>query len=306
MVSDAPRPLPSPASLLGRGRAIKGAGLAAAALVLLAVPRSLGADAPPPATDAGLFAFANRLRDDGDHARAVTEYRRLLFHFPRSRHASAARLEMARCHARLEAWDEAEAELARLADGDDDWARTAAYERALVRRSAKQYEAAAVAYHAFATEHPDDPRAAEARWQGAWCLLFDHRLEQAERAFADIKAPHPRAEDAARLAQECRRVAGMPRKSPFLAGVLGIVPGLGHFYVGRYKDGLVSLGVSGLFGLGANSAFRHGAKGAGVVLGLLGANFYAGGLFGGVNWAHRVNREKAQREIDALRREYGL
>ena len=100
-------------------------------------------------------------------------------------------------------------------------------------------------------------------------------------------------------------MAGMPRKSPFLAGVLGIVPGLGHFYVGRYKDGLVSVGVSGLFGWGAGSAFRHGAKGAGVVLGLLGVNFYAGGLFGGVNWAHRVNREKAQREIDALRREYG-
>jgi tetratricopeptide (TPR) repeat protein len=272
---------------------------------LLAAAWSAAADALPPATDEGLFAFANRLRDEGDDARAITEYRRLLFHFPRSRRASAARLAMGRCYARLEAWDEAEAELARLADGDDEWARAAAYERALVRRSAKQYEAAALAYHAFATEHPDDPRAAEARWQGAWCLLLDHRFERAERAFADVKVPHPHAEDAARLARECRRLAGMPRKSPLLAGILGIVPGLGHFYVGRYKDGLVSLGVSGLFGLGANSAFRHGARGAGVVLGLLGVNFYAGGLFGGVNWAHRVNRAKAQREIDALRREYG-
>jgi len=275
------------------------------AALLLAASGVWAAEALPPATEAGLFAFANQLRDDGDFARAVTEYRRLLFHFPQTAHAGKARLETARCHARLEAWDEAESELARLAEVGDPWARAAMYERALVRRKAERYEAAALAFHAFAADFPTDPRAGEAQWGGAWCLLLGHRFARAGDAFQAIAAPDPRAPNAARLAEACRQIEGRPRKSPLLAGILGIAPGLGHFYVGRYKDGMVSLGVNGLFGLGTASAFRNGAKAACVVLGMLGVNFYAGGLFGGANWAHRVNREKAQKTIDALRREYG-
>ncbi len=276
----------------------------AAAIVALA-SAAAAAGALPPATEAGLFAFANQLRDDGDFDRAVTEYGRLLFHFPKTERTGSARLAIARCHARLKAWDTAESTLARLADMGAPWTRAATYERALVRRGAERYESAALAYHTFATDYPTDPRAGEARWGRAWCLLLVHRFARAEEAFRTIAAPDPRAGAAARLAEACRGIEGRPRKSPLLAGVLSIVPGLGHFYVGRPKDGLVSLGVNALFGLGATSAFRHGAKAAGWTLGLFGVNFYAGGIFGGVNWAHRANREKAQKAVDALRREYG-
>ena len=42
------------------------------------------------------------------------------------------------------------------------------------------------------------------------------------------------------------------------------------------------------------------------MLGLFGANFYLGSIFGATNWAHRTNRARAQKRIDELRRKHGL
>jgi len=232
----------------------------------------------PPASADGLFAFANRLRDEGDYARAITEYRRLLFHFPKSRNAAAARLELAGCYARAGRWDQAR----------------------------QEYEAAAAAYDEYARAHPKTREADEARWRRAWSFLLAHRFELAERAFQAIEPPSRHAEPARALAEESRRLTRRRRKSPLLAGILGIVPGLGHFYSGRYMDGLTAVAVDGFLGWGAASAFKHGAKVAGAALGLFGVNFYAGSIFGAVNWAHRTNRARAQRRIDELRRRYGM
>ncbi len=268
------------------------------------------AEAPPlpPATAEGLFAFANRLRDEGDDDRAITEYRRLLSHFPRSRHADAARLEVPRCHARAGRWKEAAAAYAELAEAysGKPLGLRGAFGRAMLLLEARQFDAAASAFDEFATDYPKAAEAPEARWRLAWSHLLGHQFRRAEQAFRAIGPRGPHAEAAGRLADESRRLATRRRKSPLLAGILGIVPGLGHFYCGRTGDGLTSLGVNALFGWGTVSAVRKGAHVAGAVLGLLGVSFYGGGIFGGVNWAHRVNRADAQKRLDALRREYGM
>lgn len=248
------------------------------------------------------------MRDEEDTQRAITEYRRLLFHFPHGERAGEARLELARCYACAQKWDQAEAHLVRLMSPSRDraLARRASYERAELRFAAERFEQAASAYDQFATDYPGSPRAHEARWRRAWSLLLARRFDLAERAFRAIERPSPHAAAARELAGESRHLARRRRKSPLLAGILGIVPGLGHFYCGRYRDGLVALAFNGLLGWGAGSAYGKGADAAGTVLGLLGVNFYVGGIFGGVNWAHRTNRAADQRRIDALRRKHGL
>jgi len=262
----------------------------------------------PPATEDGLFAFANKLRDDADYYRAITEYQRLLFHFPKSPRAEGVRLEIARCYARAERWKEAKAEYAKLA-GDlagKESGRRALAEQADVLFAAGEFQAAAAAYDEFAYDYAQDPRADAARWRRAWSFLLGHEFGRAQAAFAAIGPPSPHAAAAAELARECRRLARRSTKSPLLAGVLAIVPGLGHFYDGRYMDGVAALVVNGTLGWGAASGFEAGATAAGAVLGLVGLNFYAGSIVGAVNWSHRVNRSRAEEQIDALRRKHGI
>ena len=262
----------------------------------------------PPNSEDGLFEFAGRLRDDEDHYRAITEYRRLLFHFPRTRHGDAARRAVAACYIAAERWDDAEAwltEVEGVARGTP-LARWAAFERGGVRLSAEKFGAAAAAFDEFIARYPKAPEAGEARWRGAWSLLLGHRFELAERAFGAIRAPDPHAEAAATLARECRRLAAQRRKSPLIASLLGIVPGLGHAYTGRYKDGLVALAVDGILGWGAASAFSKGARVAGAALGLFGVNFHLSSIFGAANWAHRTNRARDQKIIDRLRRKHAF
>jgi len=262
----------------------------------------------PPATEEGLAAFANKLRDDGDYYRAITEYRRLLYHFPRTARAETVRFEIARCYARAERWKEAKAEYAKLA-GDlagKESGRRALYEQADLLFAAGEFQSAAAAYDEFASDYGQDPRADTAGWRRAWSFLLAHELRRAEAAFAAIGPASPHAAAARELAAECRRLARRSTKSPLLAGVLAVVPGLGHVYDGRYVDGLTAFLVNGALGWGAASGFEAGAAAAGAVLGVVGVNFYAGSILGAVNWSHRVNRSRAQEQIDALRRKYGL
>jgi hypothetical protein len=48
----------------------------------------------------------------------------------------------------------------------------------------------------------------------------------------------------------------LPEKNPVYAGTLAIVPGLGHAYVPRYRDAIVSFLVNGLFIWAAVQAFH--------------------------------------------------
>ena len=266
-----------------------------------------GEPLPPNSAD-GLLKFANRLRDEADHYRAITEYRRLLFHFPKTKHGDAARRAVAACYIAAERWDDAEAWLTEVegAARGTPLARWATLERASVRLSAGKFGAAAAAYDEFIAQYPKAREVADARWRGAWSLLLGHRFELAERAFGAIDAKSPHAKAAGALARECRRLITRRRKSPLVASLLGIVPGLGHFYTGRYKDGLVALAIDGILGLGAGSAFSKGARAAGAVIGLFGINFHLSSIFGAANWAHRTNRARDQKAIGRLRRKHGL
>src|SRR5579875_12153 len=72
-----------------------------------------------------------------------------------------------------------------------------------------------------------------------------------------------------------RRASG---KSPWLAALLGIVPGLGHLYVGEYRKGLgimAALGVMELVGLDLDLSMIGAALGIPTELGGLGLWIYS-------------------------------
>lgn len=83
----------------------------------------------------------------------------------------------------------------------------------------------------------------------------------------------------------------IPSKSPTLAGVLSIVPGLGHFYIEEWAVGLVALLWNGAFIYATVDSVLDETYGQAAVLGLLELVWYGGTIFGAMAGAERFNRD---------------
>lgn len=89
-------------------------------------------------------------------------------------------------------------------------------------------------------------------------------------------------------------------KSPVLAGVLSVVPGLGHLYIGDPLAALTALVWNGLFVVATCEALYKELYLIGSLVGILELLWYGGTIYGAVNLATRHNysvRERLAKEI---------
>lgn len=92
-----------------------------------------------------------------------------------------------------------------------------------------------------------------------------------------------------------------PKKKSILIGsFLGLLPGGGHFYCGRFGDGIYSFLTVGLCGLlsyyyhNSNEDMKFGiAVGAGIL-------FYAGSIYGAVNAVRNYNHYENEKYLKAV------
>jgi hypothetical protein len=93
----------------------------------------------------------------------------------------------------------------------------------------------------------------------------------------------------------------LPYKSPSTAGVLaGVLPGSGHLYCDRYKDGVVAFLLNGLFTWAAIEAFDNDHEVLGGILGFLELGWYSGNIYSAVNSAHKHNRALKDNYLKSL------
>jgi TM2 domain-containing membrane protein YozV len=139
-----------------------------------------------------------------------------------------------------------------------------------------------------------------ARYLLGWALLSEDNGEAAAEAFATA-SPFP---GQGPLTRSARNWGTLPRKSPVLAGVLSVIPGAGHLYIGEPVVGLGALAWNGLFSFALYESIRRDQVGVAVLLGALEALWYSGTIFGAVSGAQKYNRDVRQLELDALRARY--
>ena len=82
------------------------------------------------------------------------------------------------------------------------------------------------------------------------------------------------------------------KKNPYLAAGLSVIPGLGRFYTGDWKDALVSIIFVGANGFQAYRSFYKQGQGSvrGWIFGGLGAGFYLGNIYGSFLSAKKKNQ----------------
>jgi TM2 domain-containing membrane protein YozV len=240
---------------------------------------------------------------EGDHYRAIGEYKRFLFLAPERPEASAVRFRIGLAYLRGGQPRAAEDAFAEFSEALPQPLRAEAeLQRAYARYLAEDWSAAGGALDTwmvlFAPDAPGPDRARAAYLMG-WVALERGNPKAARAAWEAEAFPGQ-----ARLVASAKAIEELPYRSPLLAGLLSIVPGAGHLYIGQPGIAAAALAWNGLFAFGLYSSIHARQAGVAAVLGLFEALWYAGTIFGAIDGAQKFNRDARLNALDALRAQY--
>ena len=95
-------------------------------------------------------------------------------------------------------------------------------------------------------------------------------------------------------------------KSPKIGGLLGLIPGFGYFYSGEYANGFRSIILNGLFIYGMVDTADKDQWGAFAVITFFEFTWYSGSIYGGIDAAHRFNRNRLDSAVGAINGDAGF
>jgi TolA-binding protein len=282
------------------------------ALLLSAVP--LWSQPIPPAipsdplTDADqILGFADALFNDGDYFRAITEYKRFLFLHPADARSGRVQLQIGLSYQRGQQWDDARQTFEAIAQQhpDPEIRAEAAYLIGETAFRQGRYAQAIADLRPVAERYGPTPIGERARYLLGWSYLRARQWLEASQTFATIDPASPLFPSSRALAEAAREGEHLPRKSPVLAGLMsGVIPGTGHFYTGRWRDGTVALLLNGAFLTAGIEAVSAGNEAAAALLLFFEAAWYSGAIYGAVNAAHKYNRDLEERWLQGLERQH--
>jgi len=255
------------------------------------------------------LGFANYLFDRGHYYQAVTEYERFIYFNPQHPSIPEARLQIAFCYKRGEQYEKAIELFRLLADEyyDHTVGKEAAFNVGKCFLLNKDYEQALIEFNSFVKENPDSPLADKALWNSAWTAIYLEDYESAQEHLFRVRESSDYQEPSRELARALEQLPHLPRKSPFLAGVLAaVMPGAGHLYTGKKKQALFTFFTNALLAFGTYEAFSNDLYTAGGFLSLFSLNYYSGNIFGALNSTHIFNKNVKEAYLEQFRHKYEL
>jgi hypothetical protein len=259
-------------------------------------------------TDADqILGFADALFNAGDYFRAITEYKRFLFLYPTDARAGRAQLQVGLSYQRGQQWDDARQTFELMAQQHSDAATRAeaAYRVGETSFLQGRYAQAITDLRAVPERYGQTPIGQQARYLLGWSYLRARQWPEASQTFATIPTTSPLFPSSRALAEAAREGEHLPRKSPALAGLMSaLIPGTGHFYTGRWRDGTIALLLNGAFLAAGIEAVSAGNEAAAGLLLFFEAAWYSGAIYGAVNATHKYNRDLEERWLQGLERQH--
>ena len=261
--------------------------------------------AQPASADRGadlLWDFANHLYEKQDYYRALSEYQRFVFLFPKDYRADQAKLQIGRCYRKEGRADKGFSYLIRLFNSraDEPVGPEALLEMVAIREEQKRYARAIYWTEQFIQRYPEYGEIDKVYLRLAWLQIDSARYEAAIATLEKVQPEslhYPRARS---LRQALQQGPEKGERSPVTAGALSaILPGSGHLYAGRPGQAASSFLLNALFITGAVLAFEHDSPALGGIL----LFFEVGWYVGGIQSAAQAAREENQKEENKYRRE---
>jgi len=239
------------------------------------------------------FQFARQTMERGEYMRAIAEYERFIHFFPEDAKVPQARYLVGYCYLKAKEYESARKALekvynsysSRPVGGKALFLMGESYYRQGLLKEAQQYfKRVMETYPYLDVKHA-------AQYRLGWSQMKEDKWREASETFMMVEKSsllYPNSQD---LAKMSLKGEALPYKKPTTAGVLAVLPGLGHLYCERPKDALVSFLLNGLTIWAAIEAFDEDLQVLGGILLLLEVGWYTGNIYSAVNSAHKYNRK---------------
>lgn len=239
------------------------------------------------------FNFARHLMEKKAYPRAITEFERLIYFFPEDERVPEAGYLIALCHFRNKAFEKARET---CFDLYRDFPEKPIGGKALLLIAESYYTQGvfpeAERYFKMVVEKfPGSDFQNRALYRLGWSRMQADQWREASKTFEMVDKESPLFPNALDLSERSLKGETLPYKNPTTAGVMAaVLPGLGHVYCERYKDGLVAFLLNGLFIWAAYESFDNDHEVLGGILTFLELGWYSGNIYSAVNCAHKQNR----------------
>jgi len=246
-----------------------------------------GAEAPGNETSV-TRELAGRLAGRGEHEAAAIEYRRLALMSNVDRDVSGYYWAAAHQYSKLGQPILVEKMLDRSEDHSGEFLTPVLLLRARSAIAERQYREATFYLETVLEEETGEVAAFAARRLARARVLQDD-LDGAREALRRVPG------DSSRQIAAIDEYADGSDRVPWVGGVLGIIPGLGYLYSGEYSNAARSFLLNGIFITAMTYSAMEEQWGAFAGLAFFELTWYTGSIYGGIDAAHRYNRERVDR-----------
>jgi tetratricopeptide (TPR) repeat protein len=249
------------------------------------------------------FRYAEELMKRQDYPLAVLEFERFIRFFPEDERVPEAKLLIGESYLNAKAYEQARKTLEtvhrefpdRLVGGKALFLIGESYYRQGV------YDEANLYFKQVRETYPQPQLRDAALYRLGWSHMQSRQWQEAREIFGSMDDTSPLYANSQELAIRSQEGDRLPYKSPSAAGVLAaILPGSGHVYCDRYKDGVVAFLLNGLFTWAAIEAFNNDHEVLGGILAFLELGWYSGNIYSAVNSAHKHNRALKDNYLKSL------
>jgi tetratricopeptide (TPR) repeat protein len=241
-----------------------------------------------------LIDFGDQIFAEKDYYNALTIYKYALFRAHSEKQKESIRFRIGLCYQMGEKWDEAEHAFDEFIGYHSQSSKVpeASYRIGQGYFRAQDYLRAINHFRETTKQFPDSEYAVRSQYAtglgyarlGKWDLSLKE-LNQ----LADKHPQHHFAAKSRSLAILMEEGKNIPRKSPTLAGVLSIIPGLGKVYTSHYGGAIIALIVNGGLGFVIYDSFDNDRYAVGAIFSTLAAATYGANIVGGYRSAKRYN-----------------
>jgi TolA-binding protein len=248
--------------------------------------------------------LAQEAMERGEYQRAIVELERFLHFFPEEEKAPNARYLIGLSYLKAKQYENARNVFDAIIQA---YPGTPVSGQALFMIAESFYmqglfEDAERIFTRIVAEHPDSELGNRAVYRLGWTLMHRNRWKEASQAFHHVDQASPLFQNAGDLSRKSLMGENLPSKNPVTAGVLAAaLPGLGHAYTNRYKDGMVAFLLNGLFIWAAYESFQEDHHVLGSILIFLELGWYSGNIYSAVNSAHKYNKAVKNDFLRSLR-----
>jgi len=244
------------------------------------------------------FDFAEEYFSKGEYLKAISEYERFIFFFPKDKRVKEAMHQIGMTYYESKQFNNAIDSFNELIEkyGESDISGADTAEEYMmisecyVKMSA--FEQAVSNLHYLLTLINDKDIADETYYRIGWIYLEKGESRNARNYFEKIDDKNKEKYRLSELYAGLETESLIPGKNPALAGVLSLIPGGGFFYCERYYDALTAFLLNSLLIYAAYESFDKDMNALGGLISLVETGFYTGNIYGGITGAHKYNSKR--------------